>query len=150
MRKALWVIPVLLLLAAIGAPDARADAVAINLAALIAGPPLQFQITAQAATDGFAFFNLLTLTNASFSVPSFTPNTTSPVLVIITKSDQSQPFSATFQAVDAVGDRTTASVSDAGLMVATPEPGTLSLMLIGVGLVLVMRKRIAQGLPQAT
>jgi hypothetical protein len=33
---------------------------------------------------------------------------------------------------------------------AVPEPGTFSLMLIGVGLVLVMRKRIAQGLPQAT
>jgi hypothetical protein len=33
---------------------------------------------------------------------------------------------------------------------STPEPGTSLLMLIGVGLVLaVMRKRIAQGLPQA-
>jgi hypothetical protein len=32
--------------------------------------------------------------------------------------------------------------------VSTPEPGTPSLMLVGFGLVLVMRKRIAQGLPQ--
>jgi hypothetical protein len=32
----------------------------------------------------------------------------------------------------------------------TPEPGTSSLMLIGIGLLLVMRKRIAQGLPLAT
>jgi len=149
MRKSSWIVLVLLLCGAIAAPCASADAVTLNVAAVIAGPPLQFQITAQAATDGFAFFSLLTLTNASFSVPSFTPNTTSPVLVIITKIDQSQPFSATFQAVDGVGDRTTASVSDAGLSVATPEPATFSLMLLGIALVLVMRKRIARGLPQA-
>jgi hypothetical protein len=34
--------------------------------------------------------------------------------------------------------------------VATPEPGTVGLVLIGIGLMLVMRKRIAQSLPQAT
>lgn len=32
---------------------------------------------------------------------------------------------------------------------AVPEPGTNSLMLIGIGLVFVMRKRISQGLQQA-
>jgi hypothetical protein len=31
----------------------------------------------------------------------------------------------------------------------TPEPSSAALMLLGIGLVLVMRKRIAQGLPQA-
>jgi hypothetical protein len=34
--------------------------------------------------------------------------------------------------------------------VAAPEPGTSALMLLGIGLVLMMRKRIARGLPQAT
>ena len=35
--------------------------------------------------------------------------------------------------------------------VATPEPGTFGLMLIGLGILgLVMRKRIAQALPQAS
>lgn len=33
-----------------------------------------------------------------------------------------------------------------GQVTAVPEPGTASLMLIGIGLVLVMRKRIGQGL----
>jgi hypothetical protein len=33
---------------------------------------------------------------------------------------------------------------------STPEPGTWGLVLLGIGLVLVMRKRIARGLPQAT
>ena len=33
--------------------------------------------------------------------------------------------------------------------VVSPEPGTVSLGLIGMGLVLLMRKRIARGLPQA-
>jgi hypothetical protein len=32
----------------------------------------------------------------------------------------------------------------------TPEPSTYVLSLIGIGFVLVMRKRVAQGLPQAT
>ena len=34
--------------------------------------------------------------------------------------------------------------------VSTPEPGTFGLMLLGVGLVFVMRKRIGQRLPQAS
>jgi len=34
--------------------------------------------------------------------------------------------------------------------VATPEPSSYALMLLGVGLVFVMRKRIGQGLPQAS
>jgi hypothetical protein len=33
--------------------------------------------------------------------------------------------------------------------VATPEPGTATLMLLGIGLVLAMRKRVATGLQQA-
>jgi hypothetical protein len=32
----------------------------------------------------------------------------------------------------------------------TPEPSSFGLMLLGIGLVLVMRKRMAQGLPRAT
>jgi hypothetical protein len=32
----------------------------------------------------------------------------------------------------------------------TPEPGTVGLMLLGVGIVLAIHKRIAQGLPQAS
>jgi hypothetical protein len=34
--------------------------------------------------------------------------------------------------------------------VAAPEPSSVALMLLGVGLVFVMRKRIGQGLPQAS
>jgi hypothetical protein len=34
--------------------------------------------------------------------------------------------------------------------VATPEPSSVALMLLGVGLVFVMRKRIGQRLPQAS
>jgi len=32
----------------------------------------------------------------------------------------------------------------------TPEPGTLALMLLGVGLLLVTRKHLGQGRPEAT
>jgi|SRR5580700_387239 hypothetical protein len=34
--------------------------------------------------------------------------------------------------------------------VSTPEPSTVALMLAGIGLLLVMRKRVGQGLPQAS
>ena len=34
--------------------------------------------------------------------------------------------------------------------VAAPEPSSVALMLLGVGLVFVMRKRVGQGLPQAS
>lgn len=37
-----------------------------------------------------------------------------------------------------------------GTVAPTPEPGTSALMLLGTGLVLVMRKLIARGLPQAS
>src|SRR5882762_2629830 len=41
-------------------------------------------------------------------------------------------------------------VTSAGWTISTPEPGTAVLMLVGIGLVLVMQKRIVKGLPQAT
>jgi hypothetical protein len=41
-------------------------------------------------------------------------------------------------------------VADAGTVAFTPEPSSLALMLAGVWLVFVMRKRIGQGLPQAS
>jgi hypothetical protein len=34
--------------------------------------------------------------------------------------------------------------------ITAPEPGAFGLVLLGIGLVLVMRKRIARGLPQVT
>ena len=34
--------------------------------------------------------------------------------------------------------------------VTTPEPSSLALILLGLGALLVMRKRIGQGLPQAS
>jgi hypothetical protein len=41
------------------------------------------------------------------------------------------------------------SVVGAGLSVTTSEPSSVALMLLGVGILFVMRKRIGQGLPQA-
>jgi hypothetical protein len=63
---------------------------------------------------------------------------------------------ANVDSLDAIDGVSGPFVDDKGtlafvLVGAVPEPGTFSLMLIGVGLlVLMMRKRIARGLPQAT
>ena len=56
-------------------------------------------------------------------------------------------FSATS---NGVGDSGTGMVAGPTAAVAAPEPSSIALMLLGVGLVFVMRKRIGQGLPQAS
>jgi hypothetical protein len=147
MRKTLWIIPVLLLIAAIGAPCASADAVGITLTGVIAGPPEQFQVTIQDATDGLATIVVTAADNATVSVSAFSAATTSPILVFGTKIDQSLPFDFALTATDVKGFTTSATFTDAPS--SAPEPTTLSLMLLGMVFVLVMRKRIAKGLPQA-
>jgi hypothetical protein len=56
-------------------------------------------------------------------------------------------FSATS---NGVGDSGRGFVAGPAAVVATPEPSSYALMLLGVGLVFVMRKRIGQRLPQAS
>jgi hypothetical protein len=54
---------------------------------------------------------------------------------------------------DVGGDNLSVYIGETGNLViatATPEPGTGGLMMLGIGLALGMRKRIAQGLPLAT
>jgi len=65
------------------------------------------------------------------------------------------PSDTSFSDGESVLNLTDNSTQDAGILtisptVATPEPGAGLLMLIGIGLVLVMRKSLAQGLQQAS
>jgi hypothetical protein len=54
-----------------------------------------------------------------------------------------------FWGVDGDGHVYTIESGNQIIATATPEPDTSSLMLIGIGFVFVMRKRIGKGLPQA-
>jgi hypothetical protein len=90
------------------------------------------------ATVGFAY-------DAPAS-STFGPGTTSTALIIETDAKN---FKAGNVNVidDVVGS--TAAFEPAGA-VATPEPSSVALTLVGVGLVFVMRKRIGQGHPQTS
>jgi hypothetical protein len=54
------------------------------------------------------------------------------------------PFTATTENIDGLSGVTFTDIS------TVPEPSSVALMLLGVGLLLVLRKRIGQGLPQAS
>jgi MYXO-CTERM domain-containing protein len=60
------------------------------LTQVIAGPPKQLQITVQDSTVGIQSIQVTDSTNASVAVPAFTPGDTSAMLVVATKTDQSQ------------------------------------------------------------
>jgi hypothetical protein len=76
---------------------------------------------------------------------TFAPGTTSTALII--QTDATNFKAGTFNVIDDVVG-STASFEPAA--VAAPEPSSVALMLLGVGLVFVMRKRIGQRLPQAS
>jgi len=154
MPKSLWIV---LLLVAIGAPAAHADSVTFTVLVGGAPAPTALDVTFPSPTlditwQGVAF--VLTLPSSSLSTDSYiwdsnetcTPSCTAKIDVL----DQTN-FSFTSSSSPAVplsfstgaGDLTFTPVTTA------PEPSPVALMLLGVGLVFVMRKRIGHDLPQA-
>lgn len=163
MRKSLWIVPLLLLFAAFVASNARADmytpvftcsgtctvapptapdvsfpSPAISETWFVVGvyvPPISLILpAADSPTDTYTWSN----TNDILATPPFvsltiTDMTTGAVTSI------TETYNVSF-----------ARFTDSGNLTFTlvPEPGTVSLMLSGIGLVLVMRKRIAEGLPK--
>ena len=78
-----------------GATDAAADVTAppppsCALTNVVAGPPKQIQITVQDSNAGIASIQVTESNNASVNVPAFASGTTDPLLVVATKTDQSQ------------------------------------------------------------
>jgi len=180
MRKSFWIVPLLFLLfAVIDVSAARADSISYSYtgAGVFAGTQFTYislsgylsaaeYATPTTATDLYlngvdfapiaqiVFFVDPTSARLYFCAPPLNPNQGSACYGgPFFSSLPSVP--GTFLSVDNVsvanGVDGTLVVSD--LSVATPEPGTFSLMLIAIGLLgamLVMRKRIAPGLPQAS
>jgi len=77
---------------------------------------------------------------------TFAPGTTSTALII--ETDAKDFKAGNVNLIDDVVGSTAAFEPAAA--VTAPEPSSYALMLLGVGLVFVMRKRIGQGLPQAS
>jgi hypothetical protein len=188
MRKTSWMIPVLLLFAAIGAPaGARADTV-YDVVTTIGEITLSGTITTDGtigqivpceafpagditvAGDGSdAPFTLVTnnvgctqtgpsawtatATDITFNTDD---GTSSTVFQDLTTGDSVEFYSALdpggVLVLYADGDTVSAAGSGELEFATTPEPGTRTLTLVGIGLVglaSVMRKRKARGLPQA-
>ena len=161
MRKSLWTIPLLLLFAAIGAPPAHADTynptftctgtcVSLPTAPAVSFPApttitetwdtIVIPITLPAADtpgDTYIWDNVFitpTIIETDFIDP--TQNFTDAVVFTITQTPN----------LNVPGDR--------GILIftpiATPEPPPGSLMLLGIGLVLLPRKRNSRGHQLAT
>jgi hypothetical protein len=162
MRKTLWIM-LAILLVSIGAPNAHADGVYA----------ITFSGTGAPTTSDLLDYNS---TSTEFTTPSLqiaydgktitlgndypmTPPSLYPTDSFTWYSD---PLDGVFELVDqsnftpiviysgAISATTAAGVDDVTLTAQTPEPSSVALMLAGIGLLLVMRKRIGQGLPQAS
>ena len=160
MRKTIWMI-LALLLGAIVAPRVRADSVTFTCTPdcpVGVAVPTAPNVTFPSPALVISFDNQtldLTLPSQDLDTDTYTWFTSNNLFII---SDTNQVFDLGANVADdsggnVVGD---AVVEDMGgtltftsSAVPSPEPGTITLMLVGMGLVLLMRKRFARGLPRA-
>jgi len=170
MRKTLWIL-VAVLLAAIGAPAAMADTV--ETFDVIASPGDIGGTFTVDVTSG----TILSVDITAFGLPDFTvldsSFATSGEWALFAKdatlSNVIGLFFVTNPTVGSLVGFTGGGITnDSELLVAgrppedigpgeitraavaTPEPSSVALMLLGVGFVIVMRKRMGEGLPQAS
>lgn len=150
MRNTMWVI-LTLLLGAIVAPCVRADTVTFTCTANCAAPaPTAPDVTFASPTLDITFDGQsLSLTLPSQDVDTDTYTWfTSNNLFIIADTDQSFDLGANVADISGGEDGYTVVEDEGGTLTftsptaSTPEPGTVTLMMVGIGLVLVMRKRI--------
>ena len=163
MRKMMWMI-LALLLGAVVAPCVRADSVTFTCTAeCLAAVPTAPDVTFPSPALVISFDNqTLDLTLPSYDLDTDTYTWfTSNNFFIISDTSQTSEFDLGGDVADDSGGNNPgdAVVEDMGgnlsfnnttPPVSTPEPGTVTLMLVGIGLVLVMRKRIGLRHSQGT
>ena len=162
MRKSLWIM-LAALVVAIGAPRAHADSVyAISFsgdASVVGSNLLDYNSTSMEFTTPSleVMFDGFTITLATTSTSGVSPNDPFTWAIggggcdCFAAITDVSPFvffpiylGSVPQAVGFNGGSVTFTA------VTAPEPSSIALMLLGVGLVFVMRKRIGHGLPQAS
>jgi hypothetical protein len=75
--------------------------------ALNPGPPRSIEITTQDARSGLGQINVLVEENVTVNVPPFTPGTRNPVIVTVTKTNQSQSARVALEVRDVAGNTIT-------------------------------------------
>ena len=157
MRKSLWIILLLMFVTSV-APNAHADSYTPTFTCT--GPC----VSVPTAPD-VSFPSPTTITEtwdtyvAAISLPSQDTYSDDYVWTNTSSSLNGQELIImdNTNGIEAIGFLSIPTISvpieDIGTLsfapVATPEPSSIALMLTGVGLVFVMRKRIGQALPQA-
>ena len=81
---------------------------------LISGPPRQINFTIQDSSVGLQSITVVSSTNATAQIPSFSSGTTAPVTVPMTESDLQHLSSLTLQATSVAGLQTSCSADIAG------------------------------------
>jgi hypothetical protein len=165
MRKSLWIF-LAVLLVAIGAPNARGDGFTPIITCTGACTPPPFATFTPGAPVGTVDIGLpsagsaVSLTLDTGDAPTdlfdWTIGVTTVSGIVIehisltdtaTGTGRGVPFACSSLTGDTV---TCGSGTLTFAAVTAPEPSSVALMLLGVGLLFVMRKRIGQGLPQAS
>jgi hypothetical protein len=157
MRKSLWIM-LAVLFVAIGAPSAQADAIGLGdipggTVILGSGGKLTDGATLSGGMSptGTITFVLYDPSNSvvdTETVPVNGDGTYSTLVGYGPTVAGTYFWSASYS-----GDSNNGGLQVSGtesVISTVPEPSTVALMLLGVGILFVMRKRISQGLPQAT
>jgi hypothetical protein len=103
-------------------PPADTTPPSCALTAVIAGPPKQLQITVQDTGSGLKTVQVTESSNATVAVPPFTVGTTSPLVVVATKIDQTQGASVGLQVTDVAGNVTSCDPVDVAVSRDTGTP----------------------------
>jgi PEP-CTERM motif len=164
MRKSLWIM-LAALLVAIAAPSAHADSFTATFSCsgtCVGGTPTAPDVTFPAPVIDVTWNGLLFQFHLLYHAPSPQDQFSwtgfndydegrDTLLQYIDITDQTTEttWSSTGYSTFANGKSSQATGALAFAAVATPEPSSYALMLLGVGLVFVLRKRIVQRLPQA-
>lgn len=149
MRKSLWIM-LAVLLALIAAPNAHADATPFGTYTVeCLGPCASDPTVTVTATriDFTVFGNSVDITGLSLTAGDLEGWNIDNGLLTVTDVTAGNLVVAPI-------DLTFSTSNEGGIIVAatvpTPEPGSLGIMLLGVTLVFVLRKRMGQRLPQAS
>jgi hypothetical protein len=159
MRKSLWIM-LAVLIAAIGVPTAHADSITngtFNFTVTIGSPPPTGSFVWDSTTSTWNSFSI-DWDGLVFNFAPLFPNlgalpTTGTWRANANVTLEIFAIGQTIQSITTPPipinlAQGTYSVTET--VVGAPEPSSVALMLLGVGLVFVMRKRIGQGLPQAS
>ena len=96
------------------------------LTSIVPGPPKQILITVRDQQSGLASVEVLTNTNCTVNVPTFTPGSTAPLVITATKTNQELNSVVTLRVRDVAGNQVVCDPVYTTLSSGTPQDFSLS------------------------